>query len=124
MVDRNAHDASLPDDPQPEVRYGQLLYIAHVTLSKNRRLGIREDTEALLGMVEWCKDAIGDASREPIWYKESTEKRELQAVNMATIQNGVGRVKVGKQWGILDLSYGCARMAFIDDGRDSDTDEE
>jgi hypothetical protein len=72
-------------------------------------------------MVRWCKGAVGDASRKPVWYQE---EGELQAVNMATIQCGVGRVKRGKDWGILDLSYGCARMAFVDDEGAVDLDGE
>lgn len=119
LVDRNAGNPNLPDDPQPEIRYGQLLYVFEVVLPQNYDLGIREDHQALLGMVRWCKDAVGDAALEPIWYES---EGVLQAVNMATIQCGVGRVKRGKRWGILDLSFGCARMTFTEEMDDDDED--
>jgi hypothetical protein len=78
-----------------------------------------EDCEALLGMIRWCKDAVGDASRTPLWYDTDGE---LQVVNISTIQCGVARVRCGTKWGIIDNSFGCARMVF-NDGLD-DTDNE
>ena len=110
--DRNADDPALPDDPQLRVYYGQLLYIARVTLPANDEIRLRKDCDVLLGIVQLCKDAVGDASIRPVWYKEMGNKIE---VNISTIQCGVGRVKVGERWGILDLNYDCASTSFLDD---------
>jgi hypothetical protein len=79
-----------------------------------------EDCEAPLGMIRWCKDAIGDAAHTPLWYET---EGELQAVNIATIKCGVARVKCGMKWGIIDNSFGCARTVFNDGEADTDDDE-
>ena len=57
LADCNMDNPTLPDDPELVVLYGHLLYIAHVTLPKDQKLKIREDCEALLGLVHFCKDA-------------------------------------------------------------------
>jgi hypothetical protein len=44
------------------------------------------------------------------------------AVNISTIQCGVGRIKVGKRWGILDLNYGCASTTFRDEDEDAENE--
>jgi hypothetical protein len=119
LVDRNMDDPTLPDDPELVVMYGQLLYIAHVTLPKNQKLKVEEDCEALLGMVRFCKDARGDASLRPVWY---TDMGVTQAVNISTIQCAVGRVRVTgtpNRWGILDVNYGCATTSFLEDDDDA-----
>jgi hypothetical protein len=111
-VDRNTDDPELPDEPELQVFYGQLLYIARITLPANRKIKMHQECDVLLGMVHLCKDAIGDASIRPVWYKEMGNKI---AVNVSTIQCAVGRVKVGEKWGILDLNYACANTTFLDD---------
>jgi hypothetical protein len=118
-VDRNADDPALPDEPELQVFYGQLLYIARVTLPANRKIQMRRECDVLLGIVQLCKDAIGDASIRPVWYKDMGNKI---AVNISTIQCAVGRVKVGDKWGILDLNYACANTTFLDD--DAPVDDE
>lgn len=95
-ADRNADDPALPDEPELEVFYRQLLYITRVTLPANRKIGLHQECDVLLGMVQLCKDAIGDASIRPVWYKDMGNKI---AVNISTIQCGVGRIKVGEKWG-------------------------
>jgi len=44
------------------------------------------------------------------------------AVNISMIQCAIGRIKVGKRWGILNLNYGCASTMFIDDEEDGDNE--
>jgi hypothetical protein len=117
LVDHNAHDPTLPDDPGLQVYYGQLQYVTHVTLPANRRIRLREDCDVLIGMVTLCKDAIGDASLHPVWY---SEMGNLITVNISTIQCAVGRIKVGQKWGILDLNYGCTSTTFMDDEGDDE----
>ena len=119
LADRNMDDPTLPDDPELVVLYGQLLYIAHVTLPKDQKLKIKEDCEALLGLVRFCKGARGDASLTPVWY---TNMGAMQMVNISTIQCAVGRVCVSgtpNRWGILDVNYGCATTIFLEDGDDA-----
>jgi hypothetical protein len=87
LADENADDAMLPDIPQLQVYYAQLLYIARVTIPQNNKIRVVEDSEALLGIVRWCKGAVGDASLRPVWY---TEMGSIAAVNIATIQCAVG----------------------------------
>jgi hypothetical protein len=111
-VDRNTDDPALPDKPELQVFYGQLLYIARVTLPVNRKIQMHWECNVLLGIVQLCKDAIGDASIQPVWYKDMGNKI---AVNISTIQCSVGRVKVGKKWEILDLNYACVNTTFLDD---------
>jgi hypothetical protein len=80
---------------------------------------LRQECDVLLGMVQLCKDAIGDALIRPVWYKDMGNKI---AVNISTIQCAVGRVKVGEKWGILDLNYACANTTLLDD--DGPVDDE
>ncbi|KIM34175.1 hypothetical protein M408DRAFT_59842 [Serendipita vermifera MAFF 305830] len=120
LADSNAHDALLPDVPLHQVYYGQLLYVVHVTMRKGCLPGVTKDEPAILGIVQWCEGAVGDASVSPVWYKKMGV---LQAVNIATIQCVVGRQPVGDRWGIIDLNYGCASTTFVDpqgDGDDGD----
>lgn len=122
LADRNADNAMLPNIPQLQVYYAQLLYIVRVTIPQNNKIRVAENCEALLGIVRWCKGAVGDASLRPVWY---TEMGSIAAVNIATIQCAVGRVKVGTRWGIIDLNYGCASTTFMgneDEGDGSDED--
>lgn len=67
------------------------------------------NSTVFVGIIHWCKDAVGDAAQDLVWYKEMGDKI---AVNMATLQCGVGRVKVDDRYGIVDLSFGCARTLF------------
>lgn len=121
-MDKNAARPDLPDEPVPTVLYGQVKYIVHVVLEKDRSLKVKEDTHALLGMVQWCQDAEGDAAMEPIWYKKLGVS---QAVNISTIQCGVGRVETRGRFGIIDLNYGCATTVFINpDGEEEGSDQE
>ena len=117
MVDHNAHDATLPDDPGLQVYYGQLLYVTCVTLPANRKIWLAEDCDILLGMVTLCKDTIGDALICPVWY---SKMGNLIAVNISMIKCAVGRIKFGQRWGILDLNYRCASMTFMDDEGDEE----
>ena len=119
LADRNADDPNLPDVPQLIILYGQLLYIARVTLPATMEVSLNEKCDVLLGLVQLCKDAVGDASNRPVWYKRMGN---MMAVNISTIQCAVGRIKVGKRWGILDLNYGCASTMFIDDEEDGDNE--
>lgn len=104
--------------------YGQLKYITRITLSADKKtkkkIGLQEDCDVLLGIVELCQDASGDASNRPVWY---SKMGNWIAVNISTIQCAVGRVKVGRRWGILDLNYGCASTTFIDDEGDAHDEE-
>jgi hypothetical protein len=73
-------------------------------------------------MVHFCEGARGDASEKPVWYKKMGT---IQAVNMATIQCGVVRVKTRDKWGILDPRFGYAQTAFLDeDNDDNDSDDD
>lgn len=121
-VDRNAGNAALPDDPELQVIYGQLLYVARVTLPATRKIRLGEGCDILLGLVRLCEDAVGDATKRPVWYTDG-KKENLIAVNISTIQCAVGRVKVGQRWGILDLNYGCANTTFMDDDVALDGDD-
>jgi hypothetical protein len=47
----------------------------------------------------------------------------VQAVNIAVIQCIVGQIQVGNRWGILDLSYECARISFVDEDESGSDDE-
>ncbi|KAG8830259.1 hypothetical protein FRC17_005140 [Serendipita sp. 399] len=99
------------------VCYGQLQYIAHVSLRSKQQLQIQSGVSELIAIVRWCKDAVGDASQNPVWY---TDMGAEEAINVATLQCGVGRIRIGERYGIIDLSYGCARMVFVDDDDDSE----
>ncbi|KIM21216.1 hypothetical protein M408DRAFT_110138, partial [Serendipita vermifera MAFF 305830] len=121
LADSNAHDASLPDVPQQQVYYGQLLYVVHVSLKKDSLPGVTKEEPAILGIVQWCEGAVGDASLSTVWYKKMGV---IQAVNIATIQCVVGRQPVGNRWGIIDLNYGCASTTFVDPQGEGDAGDD
>ena len=52
-----------------------------------------------------------------------TEYRKRQAVNIATVQCPVGRIRVSTRWDIIDLDYRCASTTFLD-GNDFVDDED
>ncbi|KIM26237.1 hypothetical protein M408DRAFT_194189 [Serendipita vermifera MAFF 305830] len=93
LADSNAHDASLPDVPQHQVYYGQLIYVVHVTLGNYCLPGVTKDEPAILGIVQWCQGAVGDASVSPVWYKKmgSFKRPILQRYSA---------LWVASQWGI------------------------
>jgi len=93
--------------------------ITCVTLPATREVSLNEKCDVLLGLVQLCKDAVGDASNCPIWYKRMGN---MIVVNISTIQCAVGRIKVGQRWGILNLNYGCASTMIIDDDKDGDNE--
>jgi hypothetical protein len=118
LVDKYAHIQQRESEYIQEVFYVQLLYVANVTYpatSTNRA------SSALLAIANWCKYTKGDATRERVWY---TEMGLHQAINVATVQCVVGRVQVGRRWGILDLSYGYARTVFLEDPEEDGREEE
>jgi hypothetical protein len=101
------------------ILYRQVIYIVHAILPKSVRIKTRDETQAILAIVQWCDGAEGDATMEVVWY---SKMGTLQAVNIATIENVVGRVQVEKQWGILDMSFECTRTTFVED-EDNDGDK-
>ncbi|PVF91126.1 hypothetical protein CPB86DRAFT_720040 [Serendipita vermifera] len=117
LVDRYAHMREREPEFERQVFYGQLLYVVHVTYPRLRG----PPTSVLLGIVQWCKDTEGDATHERVWYSEMGLH---QAINIATVQCVVGRVKVGRRWGILDLSFGCARTTFLEDEEENGIEQE
>ena len=97
---------------ETRVLYGQVQYFFRAVLPVSRSLKTKEEHQELLAIVQWCRDAEGDATKSRIWYESMGV---FQAVNVATIQCPVGRVQVGNQWGILDISYECARTSFVEE---------
>jgi hypothetical protein len=95
--------------------YGQVQYYLLVTLPKCKKVKVKNDATALLAIITFCREAAGDATEAPIWYSRMGTD---QAVHISTIQCPVGRVKVDKEWGIVDVSFECARTMFIDEEDD------
>lgn len=89
--------------------YAQLQFLVYAKLPAHPDLGTKEDISALLAIVRIC-DTSGDATRSRVWYQKLGD---FQAVHVNTIQNVVGRVKVGNRWGIVDVSLSCERTSFI-----------
>lgn len=97
------------DQDVPTCTYAQLHYIIHVVLPAHEDFGIKRPFETLLAFVSPCR-AGGDATRSLVTYEQF--KRSTY-VHVGTIQCIVGRVRVGRGWGIIDTSVHCSRTAFF-----------
>ena len=87
------------------VCYGQVEFFALVTLKAHSTFGLQKDISNIVAMVRICKTTGEDASKVPVWYKDG-DLGGIRALDVATIESVVGRVRVGKKWGIIDRSYG------------------
>ncbi|CAG7851119.1 SubName: Full=Uncharacterized protein {ECO:0000313/EMBL:CCA74327.1} [Serendipita indica DSM 11827] len=89
--------------------YVCLHHILVAEVSSSSSDGIHEASRELLAYVSAC-NTQGDATQESVWY---SELRAPEFVHINTIQCVVGRIKVGKRWGIIDTSLNCARTTFV-----------
>lgn len=109
MIDEYEDEPGRPARDKQVVCYGQVQYYIHITLPAKPRLGLDRDATAILALVRLCKTNGKDASLGPVWYQEM---EHVRAFDVATIDCVIGRVKVGKRWGIIDRSYGSQRVAM------------
>jgi hypothetical protein len=68
LVDKYVHDKHRIPVMVHKTLYGQVLYVAHAFLPLSTLLKIKEDSHEILAIVQWCKDANGDAMCEVVWY--------------------------------------------------------
>jgi hypothetical protein len=87
--------------------------IHHVILPAIPSLKIKADVPAILALVRMCKTNGMDASSKPIDYKDG-DIEAVRAFNVGTINCVIGRVKMGKWWGIIDRSFGPLRINIYD----------
>jgi hypothetical protein len=95
------------------VGYGQVSAYIYVTLPADPNLKIQEDVPAIVAIVRMCKTDGGDASLQPIRYMDG-DMEGIRAFSVATIDCAIGRVKMGKWWGIVDRSMGPQRLTISD----------
>ena len=113
MIDEFENDAGRRARDKRFVGYGQVQAYVHVTLPAHSNLKIKKDVPAIIALVRLCKTAGEDASTIPIRYKDG-DMEAVRAFDVATIGGVVGRVKMGKWWGIVDRSVGPLRITICD----------
>ena len=84
-----------------------------MTLPAHPNIKIKEDVQEILALVRMCNTKGEDASINPIRYKNG-DMGAVCAFSMATIDCVIGRVKMGKWWGIVDRSIGPLWIKFCD----------
>lgn len=94
-----------------QVFYGQLHCIIDVILPVSRALALTEPKRHLLALVEPSSTRGKDATREVTTYEATTAP---VIVDLRTIENVIGRVKRGNEWGIIDRGGDFARTVFVD----------
>ena len=111
LVDKNARHHNLPVVLQPETFFGQLQYIFLVEIP-SEVLGLGESETIILGAIRSCADAKTSASGHGIYYY--SQDGCLEVIDIDCIQCGVGRIKDGNKWAIVDRSREHARSVFVD----------
>ena len=91
-MDEYENDPGRPARDKRTVCYGQVQSYVYVTLPAEPRLKTNSDSTAILALVKPCKTEGGDASLEPIWYRDM---ETVRAFDVATIDCVVGLIKVG-----------------------------
>ena len=77
-------------------------------------IGIKKDVPVIgVALVQMCNAKDKDASTNPIQYKDGNME-SVCAFSVATIDCVIGRVKMGKWWGIADRSIGPLRNTIYD----------
>jgi hypothetical protein len=94
-----------------QIFYGQLECILDVTLPVSRTPLIPTATRFLLAVVRPCLTGGKDATREVTMYAATTVP---VVIDIRTVENVVGRVRRGNEWGIVDRSGDFARTVFVD----------
>ena len=111
MVDEFENDAGRQAWDKQFVGYGQVQAYIHMTLLANPNIKIKEDVPAIMALVWMCNTKGEDASVKPIWYKDG-DMEAVRAFSVATINCVIGRVKIGKWWGIVDRSFGPLQITI------------
>ncbi|KAG8786333.1 hypothetical protein FRC15_011650, partial [Serendipita sp. 397] len=89
--------------------YGCLHYVIQATLPAIPATGIVQDCQVLAALISLC-DTQGDATNNCVWY---SKLQKPIFVHTSTIQCVIGRIQVGRRWGIIDTSINCIRTSFI-----------
>jgi len=109
VIDEFEDDPGRPASDKQIVCYGQVQCYIHVTLPSEPRLKTDRASTAILALVTLCKTNGMDASIAPIWYREM---ELVRAFDVATIDCGIGQIKVGDGWGIIDQNLGSERAVM------------
>ena len=105
VINEYEDDPGRPAKDKHIIKYGQVMFYAHVTLPAHPSLGITEDKTDILMIVSLCQTDGEDASQGPVWYKEGN-LQSIRAFSARAIDRVIRRVKVGNQWGIVDWCWG------------------
>jgi len=103
VIDEFEDDPGWPAHDKQIVCYGQVQCYIHVTLPSEPCLKTNCTLTAILALVTLCKMNRMDTSLAPVWYQEM---ELVHAFDIATIDCGIGQVKVGDHWGIIDQNLG------------------
>ena len=84
-----------------------------MTLPAHPTIKIKEDVPETLALVRMCNTNGEDASIKPIRYKNG-DMEAVRAFSVATVDCVIGRVKMGKRWGIIDCGIGPQQINIYD----------
>ena len=112
LVDRNARHRNLPVVLQPEIFFGQLQHIIVLDIGPSRELGLQEPETIILASIRTCADAKTLPGGNIYYY---SREGSLEVVDVNCIQCGVGRIKDGNKWAIVDRSEEHTPSLFADD---------
>ena len=110
LVDKNARHWNLPIVFQPETFFGQLQHIIVVEMGSSEELGLDQPETIILGAIRTCADAKTSPSGHGIYYY--SQESCLEVIDIDCIQCGVGRIKDGNRWAIVDRSREHAHPVF------------
>ena len=113
MIDKFENDAGRQARDKRFIGYGQVQSYVHLTLPAHPHIKVKKDVPAIVALVRMCHTNGEDASAKPIWYKDG-DMEAVRAFSVDTIDCVVGRVKIGKWWGIVDRSLGPLRISVYD----------
>ena len=112
LVDRNARHQNLPVVLQPETFFGQLQHIIVMNIGPSEELDLKEPETIILAVIRSCADAKKLPGGSDIYYY--SREGSLEVVDVNCIQCGVGRIKDGDSWAIVDRSGEYAHPVFTD----------
>ena len=112
LVDRNARHQNLPVVLQPEIFFGQLQCIIVMDIGPSQKLGLQEPETIILAAIRTCADAKTLPGGNIYYY---SREGSLEVVDVNCIQCGVGRIKDGNKWAIVDRSEEHTPSLFADD---------
>ena len=112
LVDKNARHRNLPVVLEPTIFFGQVQHLFAFDIGPSQELGLEEPENIILAAICTCADAKVLSAGGSIYYY--THEGSLEVIDVECIQCGVGRIKDGDRWAIVDRSGKYVRSVFAD----------